>query len=106
MIVYGLSQMNLIGGSLKIYANGVHAGTVKKHGVLEFSIREFHHHCKMRQNPPLQNVGSASAAARLPYCVAGNRTSIRETARMDGDASCDVEVLGDRRPSGQRGLPP
>ncbi|MFR1167653.1 MAG: hypothetical protein ACLS9I_10100, partial [Adlercreutzia equolifaciens] len=40
MIVYGLSQMNLIGGSLKIYANGVHAGTVKKHGVLEFSIRE------------------------------------------------------------------
>ena len=40
VIVYGLSQMNLIGGSLKIYANGVHAGTVKKHGVLEFSIRE------------------------------------------------------------------
>lgn len=41
MIVYGaLRQMNLIGGSLKIYANGVHAGTVKKHGVLEFSIRE------------------------------------------------------------------
>ena len=38
VIVYGLSQMNLIGGSLKIYANGVHAGTVKKHGVLEFSI--------------------------------------------------------------------
>ena len=30
VIVYGLSQMNLIGGSLKIYANGV----------LEFSIRE------------------------------------------------------------------
>lgn len=29
VIVYGLSQMNLIGGSLKIYANGVHAGTVK-----------------------------------------------------------------------------
>lgn len=40
VIVYGLSQMNLIGGSLKIYANGVHVGTVKKHGVFEFSIRE------------------------------------------------------------------
>ena len=28
----------IVYGSLKIYANGVHAGTVKKHGVLEFSI--------------------------------------------------------------------
>lgn len=40
VIVYGLSQMNLIGGSLKIYVNGVHVGTVKKHGVLEFPIGE------------------------------------------------------------------
>lgn len=40
VIVYGLSQMNLIGGSLKIYVNGVHVGAVKKHGVLEFPIGE------------------------------------------------------------------
>ncbi|MEE0044006.1 hypothetical protein, partial [Ellagibacter isourolithinifaciens] len=66
MIVYGLSQMNLIGGSLKIYANGVHAGTAKKHGVLEFSIRENSIiTAKCGINPPLQNVGSASAAARV-----------------------------------------
>lgn len=40
VIVYGLSQMNLIGSSLKVYVNGVYAGTVKKHGVLELSIAE------------------------------------------------------------------
>lgn len=40
VIVYGLSQMNLLGGSLKVYANGSYVGTVKKHGVMEFLIEE------------------------------------------------------------------
>lgn len=47
VIVYGLSQMNLIGGSLKIYANGVHVGTVKNMAYLSSQLE--------RIPPSLQN---------------------------------------------------
>lgn len=40
VIVYGLSQMNLIGGALKIFANGKFIGKVKKHDVFEYPIME------------------------------------------------------------------
>ena len=40
VIIYGLSQNMLIGGTLKIYANGEFIGEVKKGQNLEFPIEE------------------------------------------------------------------
>ncbi|WP_305118066.1 hypothetical protein [uncultured Adlercreutzia sp.] len=40
MIVYGLSQMNLIGGTLKVFANGQLVGSVKRNHTLTFTIAE------------------------------------------------------------------
>ena len=38
--VYGLSQMNLVGGTLKVFANGQPVGSVKRNHTLTFTIVE------------------------------------------------------------------